>query len=57
VTERPALGQDDINELKRKIQEVNKEINELTEKKNVSNDPMEDKLTLFRFIQILRIHL
>ncbi len=31
-----------------KIRSVNKEIEELTNKRNVSNDPMEDKLTLFR---------
>ena len=48
VTNQPALGQDDISKLKAKIKEVNNEINELNEKKNVTNDPMEDKLTLFR---------
>ncbi len=39
---------DDINELKSKIQNLNKEINEMSEKRNVTSDPMEDKLTLFR---------
>ena len=48
MTNQPALGQDDLNQLKEKIKAANTEINELTEKRNVSNDPMEDKLTLFR---------
>ncbi len=40
--------QDDIAELKKRIEDLNREINEMSEKKNVSSDPMEDKLTLFR---------
>ena len=48
MTNQPALGQDDLNKLKDNIKNVNAEVNELTEKRNVSNDPMEDKLTLFR---------
>ena len=48
MTSQPALGQDDINGLKSKIREISKEINDMSEKKNVTNDPMEDKLTLFR---------
>ena len=48
VIDQPALGHDDINSLKEKIKEARNEIEELTSKKNVSNDPMEDKLTLFR---------
>ncbi len=48
VTELPALGQDDVNEIKEKIRAANAQITELTEKKNLSNDPAEDKLTLFR---------
>ena len=39
---------DDLNALKSKIKEILKETNDLTEKRNVTNDPMEDKLTLFR---------
>lgn len=50
VTNQPALGQEDINDLKRRIKEANQQINELTEKRNVTNDPMEDKLTLFRYV-------
>lgn len=42
------LAQEDINNLKNKIRDLNREINEITEKRNVSSDPMEDKLTLFR---------
>ena len=48
VIDQPALGQDDILDLKEKIKIARNEIEELTSKKNVSNDPMEDKLTLFR---------
>jgi hypothetical protein len=38
----------DSNEYFFQIRSVNHEIEELTNKRNVSNDPMEDKLTLFR---------
>ena len=48
VIDQPALGQDDIASLKDNIKATQKEIEELTNKKNVSNDPIEDKLTLFR---------
>ncbi len=48
VIDQPALGQDDIVSLKDKIKSTRIEIEELTNKKNVSNDPIEDKLTLFR---------
>lgn len=48
VIDQPALGQDDIAQLKEKIKSIRNEIEELTNQKNVSNDPMEDKLTLFR---------
>jgi intraflagellar transport protein 81 len=48
VIDQPALGQDDIAQLKEKIKSTRNEIEELTNKRNVSNDPMEDKLTLFR---------
>ncbi len=43
-----SLGQDDIVQLKEKIRVTRSEIEEMTNKRNVSNDPMEDKLTLFR---------
>ena len=48
VIDQPALGQDDIAALKEKMKTVRGAIEELTNKKNVSNDPIEDKLTLFR---------
>lgn len=48
VTGQPVLGKDDITDIRRKISDLQAEMNELTEKKNVTNDPMEDKLTLFR---------
>lgn len=48
VIDQPALGQDDIAALKEKMKTVRADIEELTNKKNVSNDPIEDKLTLFR---------
>ena len=48
VIDQPALGQDDIASLKENIKMTRVEIEELTNKKNVSNDPIEDKLTLFR---------
>ena len=48
VISQPALGQDDIRNLKDKIKSVQDEVEEVTKRRNVSNDPMEDKLTLFR---------
>ena len=48
MIDQPALGQDDIASLKENIKTTRVEIEELTNKKNVSNDPIEDKLTLFR---------
>merc|ERR1712223_431258 len=48
VISQPALGQDDIRSLKEKIKTTHEEVEEITNRKNVSNDPMEDKLTLFR---------
>ena len=42
------LTQADLTELKRKLKDVNSETKEISDKKNVSSDPMEDKLTLFR---------
>ncbi|XP_075439568.1 intraflagellar transport protein 81 homolog [Ascaphus truei] len=47
VTE-PAMGQSDLSELEAKIHEVNAQINQLIEKRMRRNDPMDDKLSLFR---------
>ena len=48
VLNQPAMTQADLGELKRKLKEVNTQAKEISDKKNVSSDPMEDKLTLFR---------
>ena len=48
VLNQPALTQNDLQELKKRIKDANSEAKEISDKKNVSNDPMEDKLTLFR---------
>ena len=48
VLNQPALTQNDLQELKRRIKDANTEAKEISDKKNVSSDPMEDKLTLFR---------
>ncbi|KAI3372262.1 hypothetical protein L3Q82_022764, partial [Scortum barcoo] len=44
----PAMGQADIQELEDKIKEVDSQINQLIEKRMMRNDPMDDKLTLYR---------
>ena len=44
----PAMGQGDLQQLKERLREVNQEIKEISDRKNVSSDPMEDKLALFR---------
>ena len=48
VLNQPALTQNDLLDLKKRIKDANNEAKEISDKKNVSNDPMEDKLTLFR---------
>ena len=48
VLNQPALTQNDLQELKKRIKDANSEAKEISDKKNVSSDPMEDKLTLFR---------
>lgn len=42
------MGQGDLQQLKERLREVNQEIKEISDRKNVSSDPMEDKLALFR---------
>ncbi|XP_034027169.1 intraflagellar transport protein 81 homolog [Thalassophryne amazonica] len=44
----PAVGQDDLQELWNKIKDVESQINHLMEKRMMRNDPMEDKLSLYR---------
>ena len=48
VLNQPALTQADLQDLKKRIKDVNNEAKEISDKKNVSNDPMEDKNSLFR---------
>ncbi|XP_002742265.1 intraflagellar transport protein 81 homolog [Saccoglossus kowalevskii] len=48
VVSEPAMGQSDLDELDRKIRSMNAEINQLIEKRMMRNDPIDDKLSLFR---------
>ncbi|XP_056144491.1 intraflagellar transport protein 81 homolog [Lampris incognitus] len=48
VVSKPAMGQAELQELEDNIKEVNTQINQLSEKRMMRNDPMDDKLTLFR---------
>ncbi|XP_005802179.1 intraflagellar transport protein 81 homolog isoform X1 [Xiphophorus maculatus] len=48
VSSEPAMGQADLQDMEGKIKEVDSQINQLIEKKMMRNDPMDDKLTLYR---------
>ncbi|KAG5840733.1 hypothetical protein ANANG_G00191810 [Anguilla anguilla] len=48
VVAEPAMGQAELGELEDKIREINMQINQLIEKRMMRNDPMDDKLSLFR---------
>ncbi|XP_071338099.1 intraflagellar transport protein 81 homolog isoform X2 [Trachinotus anak] len=48
VASEPAMGQADLQELEDKIKEADSQINQLIEKRMMRNDPMDDKLTLYR---------
>ncbi|CDQ91300.1 intraflagellar transport protein 81 homolog [Oncorhynchus mykiss] len=48
VVSEPAMGQAELGELEDKIRENNIEINLLIEKRMMRNDPIDDKLSLFR---------
>ncbi|XP_012673245.1 intraflagellar transport protein 81 homolog [Clupea harengus] len=48
VASEPAMGQAELAELEDKIRETNTHINQLIEKRMMRNDPMDDKLSLFR---------
>lgn len=48
VVSEPAMGQSDLENINRGIKETNAEINQLIEKRMVSGDPLDDKLSLFR---------
>ncbi|CAG02472.1 unnamed protein product, partial [Tetraodon nigroviridis] len=44
----PAMGQADVQELEDKIKEVDLQINQMIDRRMMRNDPMDDKLTLYR---------
>uniref|UniRef100_A0A665WI30 Intraflagellar transport protein 81 homolog n=1 Tax=Echeneis naucrates TaxID=173247 RepID=A0A665WI30_ECHNA len=48
VASEPAMGQADLQELEDKIKECDSQINQLIEKRMMRNDPMDDKLALYR---------
>ncbi|XP_056273998.1 intraflagellar transport protein 81 homolog isoform X1 [Pseudoliparis swirei] len=48
IASEPAMGQADVQELEDKIKEVDSQLNQLIEKRMMRNDPMDDKLTLYR---------
>ncbi|XP_028852938.1 intraflagellar transport protein 81 homolog [Denticeps clupeoides] len=48
VAAEPAMGQAELTELEDKIRETNVQINLLIEKRMMRNDPIDDKLSLFR---------
>ncbi|KAF7656569.1 hypothetical protein LDENG_00039170 [Lucifuga dentata] len=48
VASEPAMGQADLREMEDKIKESDSQINQLIEKRMMRNDPMDDKLTLYR---------
>ncbi|KXJ17310.1 intraflagellar transport protein 81 homolog [Exaiptasia diaphana] len=48
VANEPAMGHSDLDELNKNIKTLSSEINSLIEKRMVRNDPIDDKLSLFR---------
>ncbi|KAK2156371.1 hypothetical protein LSH36_215g03007 [Paralvinella palmiformis] len=48
IVAEPAMGQADLGEIKNKIDKINSEVNQLIEKRMMSGDPMDDKISLFR---------
>ncbi|MGH0161658.1 UNVERIFIED_CONTAM: hypothetical protein FKN15_041605 [Acipenser sinensis] len=55
VVMEPAMGHAELGELEDKIREINIMINQLIEKRMMRNDPMDDKLSLFRQQQSLEV--
>ncbi|XP_008333923.1 intraflagellar transport protein 81 homolog [Cynoglossus semilaevis] len=48
VVSEPAMSHADLQELEEKIRAVDSQINQLIEKRMMRNDPMDDKMTLYR---------
>ncbi|XP_020492080.2 intraflagellar transport protein 81 homolog [Labrus bergylta] len=48
ITSEPAMGQADLQELEDQIKGVDSQINQLIEKRMMKNDPMDDKMALYR---------
>ncbi|CAL1616469.1 unnamed protein product [Knipowitschia caucasica] len=48
VASEPAMGQSDVQEMEDKIKDAESQISQLIEKRMMRNDPMDDKLTLYR---------
>jgi len=48
VADEPAMGQNELESLNDKIKELSSEVNELVEKRMMRNDPIDDKLSVFR---------
>ncbi|XP_047236250.1 intraflagellar transport protein 81 homolog [Girardinichthys multiradiatus] len=48
VVSEPAMGQGDLQGMEDKIKAVDSQINQLIEKRMMRNDPIDDKLTLYR---------
>jgi intraflagellar transport protein 81 len=48
VISRVAFSPSDLSDLRKKIDEVNSQVQELVEKRDLSRDPIDDKLTMFR---------
>ena len=48
VADEPAMGQAELDVLNKEIKELSSEINKLVEERMVGNDPIDDKLSVFR---------
>ena len=48
VADEPAMGQSELDILNKQIKDLSSEINQLVEKRMVRNDPIDDKLSVFR---------
>ncbi|XP_071798485.1 intraflagellar transport protein 81 homolog [Asterias amurensis] len=48
VVNEPAMGQSDLDEINSQIKTINSDVNGLIEKRMMRNDPIDDKMSLFR---------